>query len=118
MKTILTYVALLMVAVVSTWLTTFQQVTVHDREDLRAISCGWPLTFVTSNQEWRDPPYPHTLKCLSGEWGDSIIIQWKAFLFDVSMFYLLFVLLVQIKNRVTGKGRKGDSHINLRNSVN
>ena len=102
MKTILIYSVVLITAIISTWLTTvFQQVTVQDKEDLRAVSCGWPFTFVTSNQEWRDPPYPYKLKCLSGEWGDSIIIRWKLFLLDVLVFYLLFVLLVQIKNRVS-----------------
>ncbi|MEN9922379.1 MAG: hypothetical protein RL097_656 [Candidatus Parcubacteria bacterium] len=97
MKSILTHLVILIVAIVSVWLTaTFQQVTVQNKEDLRAISCGWPLTFVTSNQEWRDPPYPYTLKCLSGEWGDSAVMQWSSVALNVLVFYVGLAALLQI----------------------
>ena len=97
MKPILIHVVILVVAIASVWLTaTFQQVTVQNKEDLRAISCGLPLTFMTSSQEWRDPPYPYTLKCLSGEWGDSAVMQWRPFALNVLVFYVGLVALLRI----------------------
>lgn len=88
---------ILIVAIVSVWLTvTFQHVTVYDKEDLRAISCGWPMPFITSNQEWRDPPYPYRIGCLSGEWGDLAVMQWRSFVLNLITFYLVFATALHL----------------------
>ncbi len=66
---------------------------VQNKDDLRTISCGWPFKFVTNDQSWRDPPYPWTITCLSGEWGDIPTVWWQSFVIDVIAFYFSFVLL-------------------------
>lgn len=65
---------------------------VHNKEDLRTLTCGWPLEFVENDQDWRDREFPYTIHCISGELQDPRI-DWKIFFVNVLMFYLAFILL-------------------------
>jgi hypothetical protein len=66
---------------------------VHSKEDLRTLTCGWPLEFVTNDQSWRDPPYPYPINCLSGELGDRGTYHWQSFFINVFAFYFSFGFL-------------------------
>lgn len=65
---------------------------VHNKEELSMLTCGWPLEFVKNNQDWRDPPFPHKIGCISGELQDPKI-DWQIFLVNVLMFYFAFVMI-------------------------
>lgn len=94
MKKILVHFILLIVAIVVVFgIAHYTKIEVNSKEDLRTLSCGWPLEFVLNNQDWRDPPYPWKIKCLAGEWGDPIKISWHSFFINVFVFYFGFAFL-------------------------
>ena len=71
------------------------KIEVNSKEDLRTLTCGWPLEFVLNNQEGRDPIYPYLIGCTSGEWGDPIKISWRPFFANVFVFYFSFAFLLE-----------------------
>ena len=81
--------AVFLVTVVST----FGGVEVFKKSDLNAISCGWPLHFITQNQSWRNPPYPWTVPCFSSPLESPTKFYWGRFIFDVAFFYLIILAL-------------------------
>lgn len=94
MKSIFTHIGLLIASVVVVYVVAVTQDTiVFNKEDLKSISCGLPFQFATSDQSWRNPPYPWTVSCGGGEFGDSVVIDWPAFLGNVIIYYLLLNLL-------------------------
>ncbi len=93
-KNITVHIIVLVPAVIAVFVIAQQtRIEVSKKEDLRTLSCGWPMEFVTSDQSWRDPPYPWEIRCLSRQWGDHLTIQWHSFYLNVLMFYLGFMSL-------------------------
>lgn len=85
-------------------ITASQKVEVFNKDDLRTLSCGWPLKFIVSDLGYRDPPFPWKIRCLSGEWGDIPTFHWSQFIIDILVFYALIVFLwsayVAINNKM------------------
>jgi len=69
-----------------------EKVFVIEESDLQAVSCGWPLIFLVSDQSWRNPPLPWQTSCFAGEWGDRPVIEWSSLIINVLIFYLVLAL--------------------------
>ena len=96
------YIILLIIVFPIVFYGTTGDVWVHSEDDLRHISCGWPLEFGFSDQSWRDPPtYPWKLSCLS-TWGDGEV-QWSNFWINVGIFYLAFLIVLSIPINISPK---------------
>ena len=93
-KKFLLHIIFVALAFITVWvIAANQKVEVLNKDDLRALSCGWPLKFTVNDLSYRDPPFPWKMSCLSGEWGDPIEIHWPQFIIDVLIFYALIVFL-------------------------
>ena len=92
-KRLLPHLFLLALAMFITFTTAYRRVEVSSKEDLRELTCGWPLPFAVSDQSWRDPPYPWKASCMDGEWGDPIALLLPQFVINVAAFYVLGVAL-------------------------
>ncbi len=93
-KKFLLHILFIIFAFVAVWITASQQkVEVLNKDDLRALSCGWPLKFVESDLYYRDPPYPWKISCFEGEWGDFPTFHWPQFIINILLFYALIVFL-------------------------
>ena len=92
-KKFLLHILFITVAFIAVWITVSQKVEVFNKDDLRTLSCGWPLKFMVNDQSWRDPPFPWKISCFAGEWGDPIEFRWPQFITDVLVFYALIVFL-------------------------
>ncbi|MCK5385867.1 MAG: hypothetical protein KAJ39_01690 [Gammaproteobacteria bacterium] len=79
----------LLLAVFITMATTLGGVKVFKKSDLYAVSCGRPLSFITQDQGWRDPPYPWRVPCTVISLESPTKFHWGRFAFDVAFFYLL-----------------------------
>ncbi|MBU2578651.1 hypothetical protein KKA09_00840 [Patescibacteria group bacterium] len=92
-KKLLLHIFFVFLAVVAVWIIAGQNVEVFNKDDLRNLSCGWPLKFAVNDQSWRDPPFPWKISCLSGEWDYSFIkfFRWPQFIIDVIVFYALII---------------------------
>lgn len=73
--------------------TALKSVEVFVHSDLNAISCGWPLNFITQDQGWRDPPYPWKVPCLASPLENPTKFYWPQFIINVVFFYLLVLVL-------------------------
>lgn len=91
-KKVIINVLFLVLAVFMMMLPTFGGVEVFKKSDLNAVSCGWPLPFVTQDQSWRDPPYPYKVPCFDSPLENPTEFYWKRLVFDISFFYL-FILV-------------------------
>lgn len=92
-KKFLLHIIFVALAFAAVWITAYQKTEVFNKDDLHTLSCGWPLSFIASNQSWRDPPFPRDILCFAGEWGDPIEFYWLQFIIDVLMFYAIIVFL-------------------------
>jgi hypothetical protein len=100
-KKFLFHIIFLALAFVVVWvIAANQKVEVFNKNDLRNLSCGWPLTFAVNDQSNRDPPFPWNIYCLSGEFGDTIEIHWPQFIIDALIFYALIVFLWSALTRI------------------
>jgi hypothetical protein len=94
-------VFILILAAVSTMATVYMRVEVLDKAELNNLSCGWPMQYLSSGypESRLDPPYPWTASCvdlLSGEWGDSVKVQWPNLILNIGFFYLLWMVLFSV----------------------
>ncbi|MCK5023642.1 MAG: hypothetical protein KAS04_05690 [Candidatus Aenigmarchaeota archaeon] len=91
-KKVIINVLLFVLAIFFTISTTFGGVKVFKKSDLDAISCGWPLSFITQNQNWRDPPYPWTVPRFASPLESPTKFYWERFVVDIVFFYLLILI--------------------------
>lgn len=105
-KKFLLHILFVALAFVAVWITANQKVEVFNKEDMSALSCGWPITFIVNDQSYRDPPFPWKLSCLGGEWSYSVKQSFSLpqFIIDILVFYALIVFLwsayVAINNKM------------------
>ena len=91
-------------ALVAVWIMAYHKVEVFNKEDLSAVSCGWPLKFMVNDLSYRDPPFPWKISCLAGEWGDPTKeFNWQYFILDAAFFYLLILALYHGKDLILKK---------------
>ena len=94
-KKLLLHSFFLVLASLITISTAFKSVEVLNKSNLNHLSCGWPIQYANNGfgeSRW-DPPYPWTIRCINGGWGDPIRIYWPQFVIDVAFFYTVIVLL-------------------------
>jgi len=89
---------------------TFRGVEVFKKSDLNAVSCGWPLNFITQDQSWRDPPYPWTVPCFASPLESPTKLYWGYFIFDVAFFYLLMLAAYYYWKPDRGKNTKEETN--------
>lgn len=85
-------------AAVSTVATIYRRVEVLNKVELKSLSCGWPMQYISSGypESRLDPPYPWTDSCVNligGGWGDPIKVQWPNLILNLGFFYSLWVVL-------------------------
>lgn len=92
-KKFLLHMLFVVVALIAVWITANQKVEVSNKDNLRTLSCGWPLKFIVNDQSWRDPPFPWKISCLTGEWDYAAkkLFRWPQFIIDILVFYALIV---------------------------
>lgn len=105
-KKFLLHIFFVVLAFVAVWIAANQKVEIFNKEDLSALSCGWPLTFIINDLSYRDPPFPWKMSCLGGEWSYAVkkSFSLQPFIIDVLVFYALIVFLwgvyVVVKNKM------------------
>ena len=93
-KNFLLHIFFLVIAFVAVWVVVAnQKVEVFNKDDLRALSCGWPLEFVVNDQSRLDPPFPWKISCLGSPLDNPFKFYWPQFIIDVLIFYALIVFL-------------------------
>ncbi|MDO8524745.1 MAG: hypothetical protein Q7R99_03925 [bacterium] len=106
-KKFLLHIFFITIAFVIVWIAAAnQKVEVFNKDDLRTLSCGWPLEFATNDQSSKDPPFPWKISCLGGEWGSPIKIHWPQLIIDVLVFYALIVFLWSVCVALNNKIRR------------
>lgn len=96
-------VSLLILAIFLTVSTTFKKVEVFSHSDLNAVSCGWPLRFVTQDQGWRDPPYPWKVSCFASPLENPTKFNWQYFILNATFFYLLILAFLRGRDLIVKK---------------
>ena len=87
-------ILLLVLASIVTLSTAYtSKIEVSNKEELRSLSCGWPMQFITTNQSWRDPPYPWKVHCTGSQWGDPVEFSWLKFIGDAIFFYAIICII-------------------------
>ncbi len=104
------YYAYVLLGVVATVLalsiTFFQESTVHSKNDLKAIQCGWPFVFITLDQSWKDPPYPWKVNCSPARgYATTANLFWPALLGNVTAFYIALILIFGLFSSWIGRDR-------------
>lgn len=103
-KKLLIHTVFLAIACIVTLSTAFRDVEVFNKNDLRTLSCGWPLKFTANDLSYRDPPFPWKISCFSGEWGDLIEFYWPQFIINVTAFYafvfFFWSIYIAMRNRI------------------
>lgn len=94
------------VAIAFTTATLFlTQDTAGTRDSIKSLQFGWPLPFLTQNQERLEPPLPRKMMFA---WDLSTNtpgypanrLDWYRFVGSVAMNYALFIVLRQLLNRL------------------
>jgi len=81
-----------------------QKVTVYSKTDLMSVQCGWPLSFITLDQSWQDPPYPWQVHCSPVRGYDTTAdYNWTAFVVNAALFYAGLTLLFYVYSLVRRK---------------
>ncbi len=76
---------------------------VSSKEELRTLSCGWPLEFILNNQDWRDPPYPYSIRCFASQLGDPVKISWQPFFLNILIFYFSAIIIFEMYRFVSSR---------------
>lgn len=94
-KKFLFHIFFVMLAFVAVWIVANQKVEVFNKNDLRTLSCGWPLAFIVNDMSYRDPPFPWKMPCLGGEWSYAVKKSFSlpSLIIDVLVFYVFMVFL-------------------------
>lgn len=103
-KKFLFHILFVALALVAVWIIAAnQKVEVFNKEDMSALSCGWPLTFMVNDLSYRDPPFPWKMSCLDGEYGDYGSFSLLPFIINVIVFYALIVFLWSVYVTISNK---------------
>lgn len=104
LKKLLFHILFVFLAFVAVWIMAYQKVEVFNKEDLSAVSCGWPFKFMVNDLSYRDPPFPWKITCLTGEWGNPTKeFNWQYFIIDTAFFYLILLAIYYGKNLIIKK---------------
>ena len=81
---------------------------VHHRRYLSQVELGWPITFITQNQDNLDPPLPYEMGVVLGVPTEiNPLFFMISFLLNMSFFALVFTLPYLVQVRFGGGGKKG-----------
>lgn len=110
-------------AVFSTVATVYAKVNFFSQAELDNISCGWPMRYL-SNPDIAGGPtpmsFPWTTGCidaLSNEWGSPLDMQWTLFIFNITFFYLLWLVIFYGGRKIMRKMRQDDKLIAKNNNT-
>src|SRR3989338_9625698 len=93
-KKFLLHIIFLVIAFVVVWIIIVnQKIEVFNKDDLRVLSCGWPLKFIVNDQSRIDPPFPWKISCLGSPLDDPFKFYWPQLIIDVLIFYAFIIFL-------------------------
>lgn len=84
---------------------------VNSKEDQRHVQFGWPVKYITQNQEKWDPPYPYSLGMTFGVSSDT---NWTNLLIDTGFFLIVLTMMVALLYYALPNHRRWLTYFRLR----
>ena len=81
--------------------------TVYNKEDMKAMEFGYPISFITQNLTRYDPPFPWKYS-FSSPWENSFKISWGNFLLSYLIIFFITTSVVIGAKRLFVKNRKSN----------